>query len=118
MISIDVQSAIEAKHRVMFSYCEQLEKRRRQFQDLIKQLTIDHQHELSQVCQNIFLKTVRNKSEQVKVNVGGGVYVDMADQEAIDFAKGEIERIEKQVEEIKQDLGEDVILVDMVSEQM
>lgn len=46
------------------------------------------------------------------------MYVDMADQEAINFAKGEIERIEKQVEEIKQDLGEDVILVDMVSEQM
>lgn len=50
MISIDVQSAIEAKHKIMFSYCDQLEKRKRQFQDLIRQLTIDHQHELSQVC--------------------------------------------------------------------
>ena len=101
MISIDVQSAIEAKHRIMFSYCEQLERRRREFEDLIKQLTIDHQHELSQVCQNIYLKTVRNKSEQIKMNVGGDVYVDMTDQEAIDYARKEIERIKQQIEEIK-----------------
>lgn len=52
------------------------------------------------------------------MNVGADVYVDMTDQEAIDFAEKEIERIKQQLEEIKQDLGEDVILVDMVSENM
>ena len=113
MIPVDVQSAIEMKHKVMFAHCDTLEKRLAAFEALVKQLTLPHQHELSRVCSGVFVKTVRNRSEQVKVNIGGDVYIDMTDADAIQFARTEIDRIKLEIQEIKRDLGEDVMLVDM-----